>query len=120
MQSNAMVDRDIEDLLALNRAYLAAVQQSDAGQFAEILAEDFLCSNPDASIVDKPRFWSRSPSRRLSRGSRRRTSVCASSVTWRSSTLAPPTSPRAASSAKGATPMCGSVAMALGWQSQRT
>jgi ketosteroid isomerase-like protein len=56
MQSNAMVDRDIEDLLALNRAYVAAVQQSDAGRFAEILAEDFFCSNPDASIVDKPAF----------------------------------------------------------------
>jgi ketosteroid isomerase-like protein len=53
---NAVVDRDIQDLLALNRDYVDAVRQSDAGRFAEILAEDFLCSNPDGSIVDKPAF----------------------------------------------------------------
>ena len=56
MQPRAAVDRDIEDLLALNRDYLTSIQQSDAGRFAEILAEDFLCSNPDGSIVDKPAF----------------------------------------------------------------
>jgi ketosteroid isomerase-like protein len=32
------------------------VQHGDVGRFDEILAEDFLCSNPDGSLVDKKRF----------------------------------------------------------------
>lgn len=30
--------------------------EADTRRFAEILADDFVCSNPDASIVDKPAF----------------------------------------------------------------
>jgi ketosteroid isomerase-like protein len=47
---------DIETLTALNRDYIHSVQHCDVRRFQEILAEDFLCSNPDASLVDKPQF----------------------------------------------------------------
>jgi ketosteroid isomerase-like protein len=38
---------------ALNRDYIHSVQHGDVRRFDEILAEDFLCSNPDGSLVDK-------------------------------------------------------------------
>lgn len=47
---------DHEALGALNRDYIAAVQNGDVRRFEEILADDFLCSNPDGSLVDKPAF----------------------------------------------------------------
>jgi ketosteroid isomerase-like protein len=47
---------DIEILTALNRDYIASVQNGDVRRFDEILAEDFLCSNPDASLVDRKQF----------------------------------------------------------------
>ena len=40
----------------LNRDYISAVQNSDVRRFDEILAEDFLCSNPDGSLVDRAGF----------------------------------------------------------------
>jgi hypothetical protein len=43
------VDHDLEQLTALNRDYVASVQNSDVGRFDEILAPDFYCSNPDKS-----------------------------------------------------------------------
>ena len=49
-------DSDYETLLALNRDYIAAVQSSDVARFDEILAEDFLCSHPDGSLVDRATF----------------------------------------------------------------
>ena len=47
-------DHDL--LTALNDDYIRSVQHGDVGRFREILAEDFLCSNPDGSLVDKARF----------------------------------------------------------------
>jgi ketosteroid isomerase-like protein len=47
---------DLEILEQLNRDYIAAVQASDVRRFDEILAEDFLCSNPDGSLVDRAGF----------------------------------------------------------------
>jgi ketosteroid isomerase-like protein len=47
---------DLATLTALNADYTSAVQQSDVQRFNEILAEDFLCSNPDGSLVDKAGF----------------------------------------------------------------
>ncbi len=47
---------DLDTLLALNRDYIHSVQHGDVQRFAEILAEDFLCSNPDGSLVDKSGF----------------------------------------------------------------
>jgi uncharacterized protein (TIGR02246 family) len=43
-------------LIALNRDYVRSVQQGDVGRFDEILAEDFVCSNPDGSLVDRAGF----------------------------------------------------------------
>ena len=40
----------------LNRDYIASVQNSDVARFDEILAEDFLCSHPDGSLVDRATF----------------------------------------------------------------
>jgi ketosteroid isomerase-like protein len=47
---------DLDQLLELNREYIRSVQQSDVRRFDEILAEDFLCSNPDGSLVDRKTF----------------------------------------------------------------
>ena len=43
-------------LLGLNEAYIRSVQEGDVAWFREHLAEDFCCSNPDASLVDKAGF----------------------------------------------------------------
>jgi ketosteroid isomerase-like protein len=47
---------DIDTLTALNRDYVDSVQRGDVKRFDEILANDFLCSNPDGSLVDKAEF----------------------------------------------------------------
>ena len=47
---------DLETLLALNRDYLDSVQRGDVRRFDEILADDFVCSNPDCSLVDRVGF----------------------------------------------------------------
>jgi ketosteroid isomerase-like protein len=47
---------DLAVLLELNQDYIRSVQSSDVTRFQEILADDFLCSNPDGSLVDKTGF----------------------------------------------------------------
>lgn len=47
---------DLDTLAALNRDYIESVQHSDVRRFDEILANDFLCSNPDGSLVDRRGF----------------------------------------------------------------
>lgn len=47
---------DLAALTALNDDYIRAVQTSDAARFGEILAPDFLCSNPDGSLFDREAF----------------------------------------------------------------
>jgi ketosteroid isomerase-like protein len=47
---------DLDALLELNRDYIRSVQTSDVRRFDEILADDFRCSNPDGSLVDRRRF----------------------------------------------------------------
>jgi ketosteroid isomerase-like protein len=49
---------DREILEQLNRDYVASVQHSDVRRFDEILAEEFYCSNPDGSLVDRAAFLS--------------------------------------------------------------
>ena len=49
-----MDDRDT--LLALNRDYIASVQNSDVARFEQILADDFRCSNPDGTLMDRAQF----------------------------------------------------------------
>jgi ketosteroid isomerase-like protein len=47
---------DLNKLLELNLDYIRSVQNSDVGRFDEILAEDFLCSNPDGTLIDRAAF----------------------------------------------------------------
>jgi len=47
---------DLELLKALNEDYIHSVQHSDVKRFGEILADDFLCSNPDGSLIDRAQF----------------------------------------------------------------
>jgi len=47
---------DLDALTALNRDYFHSVQHGDVRRFDEILAADFLCSNPEGSLVDKNQF----------------------------------------------------------------
>ena len=50
------MNNDMQELTVLNRDYVASVQNSDVKRFDEILAEDFYCSNPDKSLVDRAAF----------------------------------------------------------------
>ncbi len=54
--TETQVETDLERLAALNRDYIASVQNGDVARFDAILADDFLCSNPDGSLVDKQQF----------------------------------------------------------------
>jgi len=47
---------DLTTLLALNEDYVRSVQMSDVKRFAEILADDFLCSLPDGTLLDRKSF----------------------------------------------------------------
>lgn len=47
---------DLDILVDLNREYIQSVQHSDVRRFEEILAEDFLCSNADGSLLDRDAF----------------------------------------------------------------
>jgi ketosteroid isomerase-like protein len=54
--ANDATGGDLEILTALNDDYIASVQNGDVRRFDEILAEDFLCSNPDGTLVEKTQF----------------------------------------------------------------
>jgi ketosteroid isomerase-like protein len=56
MQTEQSSPADLAALVQLNRDYIRSVQTSDVQRFAGILADDFLCSLPDGSLIDKPRF----------------------------------------------------------------
>jgi len=47
---------DTDILRQLNRDFCRSVEHSDVRRFDEILADDFLNSNPDGSLVDRTRF----------------------------------------------------------------
>jgi ketosteroid isomerase-like protein len=47
---------DQATLEQLNRDYISSVQNGDVRRFDEILADEFYCSNPDGSIVDRKGF----------------------------------------------------------------
>ena len=53
---NTTTDVDLETLRRLNRDYVQSVQRSDVRRFDELLASDFLCTNPDGSFVDREGF----------------------------------------------------------------
>ena len=54
LRAAAQSDHDI--LEQLNRDYIASVQRSDVQRFEQILSDDFHCSNPDGSLVDRAAF----------------------------------------------------------------
>ena len=56
MQTNANAQRDLDTLTALNLDFTASVQKGDVKRFEEILADDFMCSNPDGSLLNKAEF----------------------------------------------------------------
>ena len=56
MDAETAARSDLDALLALNDDYIRSVQNSDLRRFGEIFADDFLCSNPDGSLVDKAGF----------------------------------------------------------------
>ena len=47
---------DLDTLRVLNDGYIRSVQRSDVGWFEKFLAEDFLNSNPDGTLVDRAGF----------------------------------------------------------------
>jgi ketosteroid isomerase-like protein len=51
-----MTDSHLQTLIELNRDYINSVQHSDVKRFDEILAQDFYCSNPDGSLIDRAAF----------------------------------------------------------------
>ena len=56
MPAETVSNTDVDTLHQLNQDYIRSVQTSDVRRFDEILAEDFLCSNPDGSLVDRAEF----------------------------------------------------------------
>ncbi len=56
MGTETAVKSDLETLRDLNHDYIRSVQTSDVRRFDQILADDFLCSNPDGSLIDRSAF----------------------------------------------------------------
>lgn len=52
-QANA---KDLDTLQQLNSSYIRSVRMSDVRWFDANLAEDFMNSNPDGSLVDRAQF----------------------------------------------------------------
>ena len=50
---------DLDILQRLNRHYVRSAGMGDARWYDENLAEDFLASNPDGSLVDRTEFLAR-------------------------------------------------------------
>ena len=50
------MSKDLDELTALNKDYVDSVQNCDVKRFDEILAQDFYCTNPDKSLVDRAAF----------------------------------------------------------------
>ena len=56
MSRKTCAGADYDALTQLNADYIRSVQMSDVRRFDEILGEDFCCSNPDGSLVDRAGF----------------------------------------------------------------
>jgi ketosteroid isomerase-like protein len=56
MQTNANAQRDLDTLTALNRDFTTSVQKGDVKRLGEILADDFMVSTPDGSLLDKAEY----------------------------------------------------------------
>ena len=51
MNTDTATRSDLDALTALNRDYIHSMQHGDVQRFDEILAEDFLCSNPARPVT---------------------------------------------------------------------
>jgi uncharacterized protein (TIGR02246 family) len=56
MTTSTTTAADLAAVSALNDAYIAAVQGSDAARFRELLADDFLCTQADGTLQDREAF----------------------------------------------------------------
>lgn len=56
MRTDTDAQSDHDTLMQLNRDYIDSVQNSDVKRFDQILADDFLCSHPDGSLVERAAF----------------------------------------------------------------
>lgn len=56
MANQAATANDLDLLTRLNADYITSVQKGDVKRFDEILADDFLCSMADGSLIDRKRF----------------------------------------------------------------
>jgi ketosteroid isomerase-like protein len=56
MTTHTATASEVEVLRDLNGHYIHSVVHSDVARFTEILADDFLCTNPDGSLIDKSQF----------------------------------------------------------------
>jgi ketosteroid isomerase-like protein len=56
MQTHTIDDVDVAVLRDLNQAYIDSVRTGDVERFRQILSEDFLCSPPDGTLLDKRQF----------------------------------------------------------------
>jgi ketosteroid isomerase-like protein len=56
MQTDAKAQRDLDTLTALNLGFFESVQNGDVKRFGEILADDFMSSHPDGSLLDKAEY----------------------------------------------------------------
>jgi ketosteroid isomerase-like protein len=56
MTVSSSAPADLDALRALNDDYIAAVQNGDVRRFDEILAEEFYCSNPDGTLINRQGF----------------------------------------------------------------
>ena len=56
MQTNTNAQRDLDSLTALNLDFFTSVQKGDVKRFEEILADDFMMSTPDGSLLDKAEY----------------------------------------------------------------
>jgi ketosteroid isomerase-like protein len=59
MQTTTNAKRDLDTLAALNLDFFASVRKGDVKRFEEILADDFMSSVPDGSLLDKAEFLER-------------------------------------------------------------
>lgn len=53
---NQSIEQDVEVLPRVNADYIDAVKASNVAGFEELLADDFLCSQADGSLIDRATF----------------------------------------------------------------
>jgi hypothetical protein len=114
------MESDLKMLEQLNRDYIDSVQRMDVQRFDAILAEDFLASNPDGSLVDKKAFLAQTAKPVTISGLIAQDVKIRILVMSRSSTRRRATRPPTARINPAATPTFGHGAMASGSRWRRT